>query len=360
MGLPPGRGPIPVSGIDASNDPELAKAAGELNAWIDYLLHPELNDGPRIYRYVHPKYPDEPEMGELPYRNPWLDDRPQEYETRSVLENYAADIGAFFRPAQAVSGISESLIERTYSQLSQGCFTWNKQESNDAPAGGDQRRVLDVHYPELHPARNNWMQMRKSWISRQDNAAHEFEGDFIKFQVFTENCFYVVAEHLVRYRAIFKKAGEDIARLMFGLTDKFATFNPFPEGGGVGFNFLSIVVTGLVAAATAVITEGTGVTAGVLLGSAVADMLGEAVKTANSTGPDSTQYQLESREHLRDVAKQYLDAVEKIESDVSWAINQLFASLRVEVDKLRTERMYEAVPGTGTNATSVPRYRDYL
>jgi hypothetical protein len=162
---------------------------------------------------------------------------------------------------------------------------------------------------------------------------------------------------LVKYRAIFKKASEDITNLMFGLTDKFATFNP-SRGGGMSFDILSVVVTGFVAAATTVITGGAGTAMAVVALATAVEALGEAVKTAESS--PKANYQLESSEHLQVVAQQYLDAVNKIEQDAASAIKLLVDRLRIDVDTLRTERTYEAKPNTGRTATAVPHYPDYL
>lgn len=360
MVLPPGRDPIPVSGINKDTDPDLWTAAGELNTWIDYLLHPESHDGPRIYRLR-----DMPGEFEVARRDPFYDGAAADYETVSVLERYAGDIDAFFRPAKAVSGISAPLIEQTYNKLTQGFFTWEGR--GPGPAGqptpkkdeDEERKKSIARYQELNAAQGNWSQMRNGsdWQGREANAAHDFEGAFINFQLYTENCFYVVAEHLVRYRAIFQKAGEDITKLMSALTDKFATFDPRPTGGGVSVDILSIVVTGLVAATTTVITGGAGAATAIVAFATAVEMIGEAVKTAEPNA--ETTYRLESREHLRDVAQQYLDAVNGIARDVEVAVKQLYENLRTEVDSFRAARTYK-LPYTGENATSVPRYRDFL
>lgn len=351
MVLPPGRESSPVPDINGDTDPELKRAAGELNAWIEYLLHPESNDGPRIYRYRHPANPGETELAR---RNEYQDSRPEEYETVSVLERYAGDTRAFFRPAQAVSGISHPVIEQTYAKLTKGFFTWEGIGPDGPGTPGDKQ--IAARHQELNKARGNWQQMRtgSGWIGREAHSAHEFEGDFIEFQLYTENCCYEVALHLARYRAIFKTATEDIKNLMFGLTDKFATFDPRPSGAGVSFDILSIVVTGLVAATTTVITGGAGTAMATVALVTAVEALGEAAKTAKA------DYHLRSPQHLRDVAQEYLDAVNKIERDVTEAVKALYASLQHELKKLRDARTYEAVPNTGETATSVPRYPHYL
>jgi hypothetical protein len=276
------------------------------------------------------------------------------YETVSVIDGFAADPSAFFGPAQAVSGINESTVQEMYEKLTHGYFTWTAPGQGQATGGNP---VTNVRYPEVNPTRLNWMTMRAGWAGPQNTSAYEYEGDFIRFQVFTENCFYVVAEHMVRYRAIFKKACEDITALMNALTDKFA--NPAVYGNGITFEWPSIIITGLVVVVTTVITEGAGTTVGITLAAAVVEMLGEAGKTAKSNGTE-THHVLDGHTHLRDTVKQYLDAVNKIEHDTAEAIKQLYESLRVEVDKLRDARQYEAVPNTGTKTMWVPQFRDYV
>jgi hypothetical protein len=354
MTLPPGRGPIPVDGINPATDPELAKAAGELNAWLDYLFHPESHDGPRIYRGrgLDSSGHDITNIdSEMPRRMENLD-QDRQYVTVSIIDAYQTDPGVFFRPAQAISGINESLVDSTYTKLTQGCFTYN-----DPNKAGGEGRLTSVKYPELHPVRLNWMEMRKGWLGSQALAAHEYENDFIAFQVYTENCFYVVAEHLVRYRAIFQKAGEDIAKLMYAMTDTFAKHDYYRGGDGFKFDVWSIFVTTVVAAATTVI--GGPVTTAVVLKTAATELLGEALKTAESTSRKS-QLLIEDQTYLRDSVKQYIDQVTNIERDVSHAVKDLYESLRIQVDKLRADRQYEAKPDSHTKTMWVPHYRDYL
>jgi hypothetical protein len=353
MVLPPGQPSVSVPGINAATDPELARATGELAAWLKYLFDPEKNDGPRIYREKDPQYSGDHDA-EMPRRMPNIDQEGT-YEVVSVLEKYVADPSVFFRSAQAVSGIDEQVIQNTYAKLTMGYFTYRDQRR--APAEHD--RLADVRYPEMHPARLNWMEMRQGWVGPLNLSAHEYENDFIPYQVYTENCVYVVAEHMVRYRAIFKKASEDITALTFALTDKFARPNPYGSGGAT-FDLLSIVVTGLVVITTAVITEGTGITVGVALSNAVVEMLGEAVKTAKSNGTEH-RTALEDHPRLQDTAQQYIDAVSKIERDTADAITQLRDSLRIELDKLRDKRMYASLPtDRERNSTQVPHYSDYI
>jgi hypothetical protein len=357
MALPPGYSEgKPVDGINATTDPELARAAGELNAWLDYLFHPERHDGPRIYRgHGVDRSGHQIEDSEMPRRMENLDEDSQ-YTTVSILDGYLADPGVFFRPAQAVSGISDSVIDATYKKLAVGCLTWTSKNRKASKSSGDPGQpVTNVHYPEMHPARINWMEMRNGWFGRTRLAAHEYENDFIPFQVYTENCFYVVAEHVVRYRVIFKKASEDITKSMFALTDTFAKHDWYGGGDGIKFDLWSIVVTSVVAAATTVVSGGAALPAIVLI-----EAVGETLKTAERDPKEKAQLLIEDHYHLRDSAKQYVDLVTKIERDTVDAVKQLYESLRVEVDKLRDQRKYQVTPNSTGESMWVPRLRDYL
>jgi len=118
------------------------------------------------------------------------------------------DPAVIFKSIEAINGVNKSVVGWTYDKLVHGYFTW----AGDTGPANDDGRIADLKYPELNPTRLNWMQMRKSWVGTQDTAAYDFEGDFIRYQVYTENCLYTVAEHMVRYCAIFDKAAKDIAR----------------------------------------------------------------------------------------------------------------------------------------------------
>lgn len=366
VALPPGRAAMPVAGIPEDINPKLAAAAGELNAWIDYLLHPETHDGPRIYRPKHPETGPDARDFESPRRMPpagqdapW--ENPDEYETLSVLHDFAADTSVCFKPAQAVSGISTPLMDAPYEKLTQGCLTWYSEHDVRAPGdddGEEQKQPPPTRYPELHPARVNWTVMRKTWTSNEDVYATLYEWDFLNYQLVTENCLYAVAEHLVRYRAILHKAGEDVEALMKAMVELCP--KPAPPGEG-SFNLMSVLVTGIVAVATTVISGGTGTTVGVLLGVAVAETIGEAIKTAERTGA-KTELLLDNKYYLADVARQYLAGVQKIERDTANAVEALRDGLRRELDELREHRQHpewrRGTPGAMTGV--VPYFRDYV
>lgn len=364
--LPPGRSANPVPGISPSLEPELYEAAGELNAWIDYLLDPHSNDGPRIYR---PRGQEGrgPSDLEMPGRVDNLDEQDHIYDTVSVLDDYKDDPGVFFRSAQAVAGVVEKIIEGTYDKLATGVLTWHKEgvarasnvpdEQPDGKTGGGDNHdkpVEGVPYPELHPARFNWTAMRNGWHAPENLAASDYEGDFIAFQVLTENAVYEVAKHVVRYRTMFMKAGEDIARLMKALTEKFA--NPPNEGvgGGVKFDFPSILINAIVSAATTILTGGAGLTVKELLKSATSSALSSAMTSTKVTR------QLDVHQQFYDTAKQYVDGVEKIEKETADAIKELTDHMRSEIEKLRDQRTYLVFNSNFGSHTEVPRIQSYL
>ncbi len=370
MALPPGRDAKPVPTIDADLNPRMAKAAGELNAWLDYLLHPETHDGPRIYRPLHPETAPDKTDFESPHRMPPADrdapyEDPREYRTVSVFEEFAGDTAQFFTAAEAVCGIDTTVIEPVFIKLTEGCLTWHREGERNMPeaeatdTSKDQVPSTppdDVTYKELTNTRVNWVGMRKSWVAIEDVYANEYEADFLDYQLITENCLYTVAEHIVRYRAILHKAGEDIATLMEAMTALCA--KPAPEGQG-SFNMFSVVVTGLVAVTTTVITAGAGgVTAAALLGAAAVEMVGEGLKTAEQKGARK-ELVLDNAYYLRDVAKQYLREVEQIEREAAAAIQDLYQSLQRELARLREARRHDLMPYTGVT-DAVPVLADYL
>ncbi|HEX6353853.1 hypothetical protein [Actinophytocola sp.] len=361
MDLPPGCDPIPVDGIDPETNPRMAKAAGELNAWIEYLLRPETHDGPRVYRPLRSPHPSEKDtevasrtVPDAPHEDP------REYETLSVLEDFASDPGRFFRPAQAVSGINTLTIEPVYLKLVDGYLTWIREGAPVMPEGEandtdkpQQRPAALMKYRDVTVTRINWVGMRKSWVAREDVWAHAYEGDLLDYQMRTENCLYAVAEHVIRYRAILHRAGEDILALTEALTRLCPRPAPTVEST---FNLMSVVVTGIVAVATSVITGGsTGVTAAVLFASAV-EMVGEAVKTTERT--TTKELVLENTYHLRDAAKQYLNGVEQIEREVADALVDLTDSLRRRLDQIREARQYSRY-NESQLTDKVPFYDDY-
>jgi hypothetical protein len=368
MGLPPGHGPKRVEGINPSETPRLAEKAGELAAWLDYLLNPWSNDGPRIYRPTA-KNADRNEF-ESPYRLPPPDrdapyEDPEEFQTVSVIEQWAPDRDVFFRPVQAVCSVTSEAMSETFNRLRMGCLTFYDEgvgtmpdnELDDTDKGQKHRPGPEIQYNEENPARINWVGMRKSWVAVEDVSAHEYEYDFLNYQTITENAIFTIAEHLVRYRAIMHKAGEDLLALMDAMVELCP--RPTPEGG-VSLNLMSIVVTGLVAAATTVVTGGAGTTFGVVLGATAIEMLGEAVKTAERSGESAKVLKLDNQEFLRDVVKQYLEETEKIEREVADAVQKLAANLNERLSVLRQQREYPILPTSNQVTGEVPRFPQYL
>ena len=370
MALPPGREPIPVQGITADSNPRLAEVSGELAAWIDYLLHPESHDGPRIYRPTAAQGSESGADVELPWSDVTFEDEGR-FTTISVLEDYAYDTNVFFTAAQSVSGVRSDVMGPAFDKLTQGVLTWDKdgrahapaeKEGDDAGMGEEERPPPATKYAELFAVRANWMQIRKTWTAPEENLAHQYESDFLDFQLYTENSTYVVAEHLVRYRAIMHKAGEDILALMEALVTLCPRASTAPGAtvpGATTLDVFSIVVTGLVVAATTVLTAGSGgVTMAVVLGSAAIEMAGETAKTAEEKKTPQQRLLLEDKMYLRDVVRQYLDGVNKIERDVAEAILDLRDNLRRELDGLRQGRQYP-VNGVGPETGAVPQIDDY-
>ncbi|MGH3880645.1 MAG: hypothetical protein ACRDSK_26770 [Actinophytocola sp.] len=370
MALPPGREPIPVQGITADSNPRLAEVSGELAAWIDYLLHPESHDGPRVYRPTAAQGDEAGADVELPWSDVTFEDEGR-FATISVLEDYMYDTSVFFTAAQSVSGVRSDVMETAFDKLTQGVLTWDKdgrahapaeQDGDDAGKGEKERPPPATKYAELFSVRSDWAQMRKTWTAPEDNLAQQYESDFLDFQLYTENATYVMAEHLVRYRAIMHRAGEDILALMetlVKLCPRASTAPGATDPGGTSLDVFSIVVTGLVVAATTVLTAGAGgVTAAVVLGSAAVEMAGEAVKTAEEKKAPKQRLLLEDKMYLRDVVPQYLDGVNKIERDVAEAVLDLRDNLRRELDGLRQTRQYP-VNGVGPETGAVPQIDDY-
>lgn len=83
----------------------------------------------------------------------------------------------------------------------------------------------------------------------------------------------------------------------------------------------------------------------------VTEIIGEAGKTAD-TKP--------IQDHLRESARQYLEAVTKVERDTAQAIKQLYESLTTQVNALREKRQYQVIPNVPGTTRVVPHYRDYL
>jgi hypothetical protein len=158
----------------------------------------------------------------------------------------------------------------------------------------------------------------------------------------------------VRYRAIVHKAGEDILELMKAMVELCP--KPNPDSGEGTFDLMSVLVTGIVAVSTTVISG--GATAAILLGTAVLELLGEGIKTAERTPPEN-RLLLENKYYLADVARQYMDGVNKIERDTAQAVTDLRDNMRRELDGLRHQRTYQPKLH-GSTAEEVPFFRDYL
>jgi hypothetical protein len=361
MVLPPGRQPIPWPGINATTDPILAKAAAELNAWVDYLAHPETNGGPRIYRPV-PGRELTPDMGtrhDIPSPRAVDTEADPHYHVVSALEGYATDPSELFKAAEAISGVSEAVINEAYAALTQGCFTFPPaDDSPSAPPPGQGPPIPDRDgdlYDELSQIRVDWVTMRLSIISTEGIQAQAFENALIRFQVYVENGYLRVAEHLVKYRAIFQKAGEDMAKLMDALTQRFATYG---QGKGFEIDLRSFLLTGLVEVACAVITGGLSAAFQVrTIGEVVTQVVGDAGKTAKEKGQEPNN-PIDDHPLIVDTVKQYLEAVAKIERDTALAISDLSLHLHTKLVELEHRRLYQNKL-TQANSDMAPQFLDY-
>jgi hypothetical protein len=157
MALPPGRDAIPVPGIEESTNPRMTNAAAELAAWVEYLLHPETHDGPRIYRPLHPETGPDATDFESPFRMPPAQrdspyEDPEEYQTVSVFEDFVVDPSVFYKAAQSVAGISAATIESTYDKLTKGCLTWRDAADAKDPGNG---HIGATSYEEKNATRAN-------------------------------------------------------------------------------------------------------------------------------------------------------------------------------------------------------------
>jgi hypothetical protein len=361
MVLPPGRQPIPWPGINATTDPVLAKAAAELNAWVDYLAHPETNGGPRIYRPV-PGRELTPDMGtrhDIPSPRAVDTDADPNYHVVSALEGYATDPSELFKAAEAVSGVSEAAINEAYAALTQGCFTFPPADhSPSAPPPGEGPSIPDRDgdlYGELSQIRVDWVTMRLSIVSTEGIHAQLFEDALISFQVYVENGYLRVAEHLVKYRAIFQQAGEDMAKLMDALTQRFASYG---QGKGLEIDLRSFLLTGLVEVACAVITGGASSAFRVMTIAEVAtQMVGDAGKTAKDKGQEPKN-PIDDHPLIVDTVKQYLEAMAAIERNTASAISDLSLHLHTKLVELEQRRLYPNQL-THTNSTMAPQFLDY-
>jgi hypothetical protein len=363
MVLPPGRQPIPWPGINATTDPVLAKATAELNAWVDYLSHPKTNGGPRIYRPVSGREltPDMGTRHDIPSPRAVDTEADPNYHVVSALEGYAADPSELFKAAEAVSGVSEAAINEAYAALTQGCFTFPPpatQSPSAAPpsTSSSGAPVRDEGmYGELAQVRVDWLNMRRSIISVEGNHAQLFENDLIRFQISVENGYLRVAEHLVKYRAIFQQAGEDMAKVMDALTQRFASYG---QGKGIDIDLRSFLLTGLVEVACAVITGGLSTVFKVKTIAEVAtQMVGDAGKTAKDSGQE-TNNPIDDHPLIVDTVKQYLDAMAKIERDTAAAISDLSLHLHTKLAELEQHRRYQNIL-TNVSSNMAPQFLDY-
>ncbi|TDP95061.1 hypothetical protein [Labedaea rhizosphaerae] len=362
MTLPPGRGPIPVPGINADTDPELAKAAGELNAWVDYLSNPQTNNGPRIYRPTVEKNISGQTLIDVPVFSPDNREGDPDYRAVSALDGFATMPDQFFIFAKAIAGINEATISQGYDMLTKGCFTFpppaDHVDTQPPPNATAEKPVRDGDlYDELGQIRIDWLSMRYGWTATEHLDAQLFEDDLIRFQVYVENGFLRIAETLVKYRMIYKKASEAMAKQMDGLTKRFADYG---KDDGAPINWTSIIITGIVELVCAVLTDGvSAVVQASTLAAAGAQMVGEGAKGATSAEkPKEEENPIGKHAFLKDTVIDYMKNMTKLEQDTAKAINDLGMNLHTRVSQLEQARRYT---NKSTNASSdmAPQFMDY-
>jgi hypothetical protein len=358
--LPPGHGPIPVAGIDAATDPEMAKAAGELNAWVDYLSNPTTNNGPRLYRPTVEKNISNQTLVDMPAAKPLDLENDPNYRVVSALDGFATMPDEFFVSAKAIAGIKESELSKAYDALTKGTFTFpppadhvsgasTKDGTPPAPV-----RASDL-YDELGQIRIDWLSMRSGWTSNENLDAQLFEDHVITFQVFVENAFLRIAEALVKYRMIFKEAGKAMATQMDGLTQRFTTYQ---QSANLNIDWKAIILTGITELVCAVITDGASAVFEVkTLATAGAQMLGEGGKSTTVDAPKDDN-PIDEHPFLKDTVIQYVANMGKIEKDAASAINDLWMDLNSRLSQLEQGRRYTN-KDTNVSSNSAPQFMDY-
>ncbi len=357
MTLPPGRQPMPAPGVNAATNPELAKSAAELNAWVDYLSHPETNNGPRIYRPVVAKNISGQTLVDMPFAHPVDLENDPNYRLVSALDGFAMVSDELFRAAQGVSGVNEATIDEAYAALTQGCFTFPPPAGHSAaPAPTDRGQgsgpVRDSGmYAELSQVRTDWMAMRHGWVGWEFVDSQLFEDDLIRFQVYLENGFLRVAEALVKYCAIHQQAGKDIAKQMDGVTERFTSYQ---QSADFSIDLKSLILTGIVEIGCAILTDGLSAAFEVKsLGAAAVQVLGDGGKTAKYE-----DHQIGDNAFIFDTVKQYVAAVNQIESAAARAINDLWLDLNSRLGELENGRRYTNL-NTAVSSNSAPQFMDY-
>ena len=361
MTLPPGRGPIPVSGINAATDPEMAKAAAELNAWIDYLSHPETNNGPRLYRPVVAKNINNQTLVDMPAAQPLDLENDPNYRLTSALDGFATMPDEFFISARAIAGIDEGAISKGYDALAKGCFTFPPPSglaANPDPKGSGTKTVTgdNQFYDELDVIRIDWNSMIDGWTAPEHLDSQLFQDDIIRFQVYVENGFLRIAEALVKYRMIYKKASEAMAKQMDGLTQRFATYQ---QGAALDIDWKSIILTGITSLTCAIISGGASAVLEVAtLAEAGADMLGEGAKTTKSVDVPKSDNPIDDHPFIKDTVIQYVANMAKIEKDAASAINDLWMNLNSRLGELEQGRRYTN-KDTQVSSNMAPQFMDY-
>jgi hypothetical protein len=168
-------------------------------------------------------------------------------------------------------------------------------------------------------------------------------------ELYLENGFLRVAESLVKYRAIHQQAGKDIAKQMDGVTERFSKYQ---QSGDFSIDLKSLILTGIVEMGCAVLTGGLSAAFKVKsVGEAAIQMIGDGGKTYKENRIDDNPL-------IFDTVKQYVAAVNQIESDAARAISDLWLDLHTRLAELENGRRYTNL-NTKVSSDSAPQFMDY-
>lgn len=309
-------------------DEDAWQPAEDLAAWVQYLLHPEEHDGPRVY-----KCPDCDAAYESNHKMEEADDAFHRCPVSGLLPHTALDSvlrhvepAHFFQALHAFCGMShlqpggigDAGDRLTTPYLLDGHTKSDKDGIEYAAhtvPGGKQTKIKD-----------DMLQMRDGWSAPESDIAHAFEDKFIDFAIGHENAMYVITEALAKYRFIFLQARNDVRDCMEKLTKAFDDkTHSGPTGGG--FDYFSLVLGAVTSVVIAVGTGGTGAaTAFGVAVNAVSNAVGQSAKKPR-TVEGETWYKL---------VDSYFEEVDRIGSDAFHAVNNLGEELATQLDKIRT------------------------
>lgn len=220
---PPDRQPDPGHPAIQGLDPIFSHAP-EIAAWIEWLLHPEEHDGPRII--YGPNGPEEID-------GPVYRSQPGPLPTGSTVIP-GVYIEQMFDPAFALTGQNMDLIADAYDNLN---YVWWH--------GDDQNNQLN----------NGILTMLPSWDSDAKELAADYAGAILDFYTDHNKAIFRLAKCYLAYAGVIHEARQNMHRVMGALVKAFhhkqyAGGNPWQD----------VALTALGAVATAALTLGAGAT----------------------------------------------------------------------------------------------------